>query len=86
MWEMAIKSQIGKLQLRLPLADIVAGQQANGLQLLSVDANHVLGLESLPLIHKDPFDRLLIAQAIKEDAEFVSADPKVAQYPVRVLW
>src|SRR5207249_7998139 len=67
-WEMAIKSQLGKLQLRLPLADIVAGQQVNGLRVLNVSLSHVLGVEALPLIHKDPFDRLLIGPADGEGA------------------
>ena len=85
-WKMAIKAQLGKLTLRLPLADIVAHQQANGLHVLDVTVVHVLALESLPSVHKDPFDRLLAAQANAEDAELVTSDPVFAQYPVRVLW
>jgi len=85
-WEMVIKAQLGKLALRLPLADIVAQQQANGLQILPIALAHVLAIEGLPPVHKDPFDRLLIAQAIVEGAELVSADPVFAQYPVRLLW
>jgi len=85
-WETVIKAQLGKLALRLPLADIVAQQQANGLQVLPVALAHALAVEGLPTIHKDPFDRLLIAQANVEGAELVSADPVVRQYPVRVLW
>lgn len=85
-WEMVIKAQLGKLTLRLPLADIVAQQQANGLRILPVTMAHALGVEGLPAIHKDPFDRVLIAQANVEGAELVSAGPVVRQYPVRVLW
>jgi PIN domain nuclease of toxin-antitoxin system len=85
-WEMVIKSHLGKLSLRLPLADIVSQQQANGLQVLPMTLAHVLGVEGLPPIHKDPFDHVLIAQANVEGAELVSADPAVRQYPVRVLW
>ncbi|HYV34290.1 MAG TPA: type II toxin-antitoxin system VapC family toxin [Gemmataceae bacterium] len=70
----------------MPLTDIVKQQQANGLQVLSVTMEHVLAVEGLPLVHKDPFDRLLISQAIAEGAELVSADQVVRQYPVRVLW
>jgi PIN domain nuclease of toxin-antitoxin system len=51
-----------------------------------VDLAHSLAVEGLPPIHKDPFDRLLIAQANVEGAELVSADQVVRQYPVRVLW
>jgi PIN domain nuclease of toxin-antitoxin system len=51
-----------------------------------VNLDHVLALDSLPLIHKDPFDRLLVAQANVEKATLVSGDPIVAQYPVNVTW
>lgn len=85
-WEMVIKAQLGKLSLRLPLADIVTQQQANGLQILPVTLAHVLAVEGLPPVHKDPFDRVLIAQANVEGAELVSTDQTVRQYPVRVLW
>jgi PIN domain nuclease of toxin-antitoxin system len=85
-WEMVIKAQLGKLTLRLPLADIVRQQQANGLRILPMTLEHALGVERLPAIHKDPFDRMLIAQTNVEGAELVSADPVVRQYPVRVHW
>jgi PIN domain nuclease of toxin-antitoxin system len=85
-WEMVIKSQVGKLTLHTPLSHIVAQQQANGLQVLSVTLAHVLAVEGLPPVHKDPFDRLLAAQAIVEGAELLTADAIFAQYPVRVLW
>ena len=85
-WEMVIKAHLGKLTLRLPLADIVSQQQANGLRVLPVALAHALGVEGLPPIHKDPFDRILIAQTNAEGAELVSGDPVVRQYPVRVFW
>lgn len=85
-WEMVIKVQLGKLSLRLPLAGIVTQQQANGLQILPATLAHALAVEGLPAIHKDPFDRMLIAQANAEGAELVSADQVVRQYSVRVLW
>ncbi len=84
-WELVIKQQLGKLTLRLPLRQIVGQQQANGLQVLPVTLAHTLAVEGLPSSHKDPFDRILAAQAIVEGAEFVSADSIFAQYPVRVL-
>ncbi len=85
-WEMIIKSQLGKLTLQLPLPQIIAHQQANRLQVLAVSLAHVLAIEGLPPIHKDPFDRLLAAQANVEAAELVTADPIFAHYPVKVLW
>jgi PIN domain nuclease of toxin-antitoxin system len=85
-WEIVIKAQLGKLAVRLPLPDVVAQQQANGTQVLPVTLAHSLAIEGLPSIHKDPFDRLLVAQAIVEGAELVSADPVLSRYPVRLLW
>jgi PIN domain nuclease of toxin-antitoxin system len=76
-WEMQIKRQLGKLQLRLPLADMIASpQQTNHIAVLPVNLAH----------HKDPFDRLLIAQAREEDAILVSSDPVFARYQIEVLW
>lgn len=85
-WEILIKSQLGKMSPRLPLAQIVAQQQANGVVLLPVTLDHVLEVERLPPAHKDPFDRLLIAQARIENAVMLSVDQIFSQYPVRVEW
>ena len=86
-WEMQIKLQLGKLQLERPLAELIAGQQEkNGIELLPVQLEHILALQTLPTHHKDPFDRLLIAQANIEDAVLVTADPIFAKYPVKILW
>jgi PIN domain nuclease of toxin-antitoxin system len=85
-WEIVIKAQLGKLTLRLPLSDVVNQQQSNGLRVLPVTLAHALAVEGLPAVHKDPFDRVLIAQANVEGCELVSADPVVRQYPVRVHW
>ncbi|MSP14803.1 MAG: type II toxin-antitoxin system VapC family toxin [Chloroflexi bacterium] len=87
LWEMQIKRQLGKLNLRLPLAEIVAQQQAtNGLSLLAITQVHILALDGLPTPHKDPFDRLLIAQATAEGIALVSNDLVFASYPVQVIW
>ncbi|HEY5870402.1 MAG TPA: type II toxin-antitoxin system VapC family toxin [Candidatus Tectomicrobia bacterium] len=86
-WEIQIKLQLGKLYLRLPLAEVIVGQQqTNNLQVLPVALSHVFALQSLPAHHKDPFDRLLIAQANAEEATLISHDPVFAHYPVKVLW
>ena len=75
LWEMQIKINLGRLPLRLPLRDIVTEQQQiNGVRLLSVRASHTFALDGLPRHHKDPFDRLLMAQAIAENMTVVSAD------------
>lgn len=85
-WEMQIKLQRGKLQLALPLRDLVASQrQADSMVLLPVELTHVLALQSLPTPHNDPFDRILIAQAIAEEVTLLSQDAVFARYPVTVL-
>lgn len=86
-WEMQIKLQLGKLKLTLPLAEIIESQQQrNNIEILPVLLTHVLALQSLPAHHKDPFDRLLIAQANVEEAVLASSDPVFAKYAVNVLW
>jgi PIN domain nuclease of toxin-antitoxin system len=86
-WEMQIKVQLGKLQFKLPLGEILEGQrQTNNIQILEITLAHVLALEGLPTPHKDPFDRLLVAQANVEDAVLVSGDKIFEQYPVKLRW
>ena len=86
-WEMQIKSQLGKLNLALPLDEYVrTQQQANGFYILPIHLEHVFKLNELPLHHKDPFDRLLIAQSAIEDAVLLSKDRIFAAYPINVLW
>jgi PIN domain nuclease of toxin-antitoxin system len=86
-WEMQIKLQLGKLSLNLPLPELIeTQQQTNNIELLPINLIHVLTLDSLPNHHKDPFDRLLISQAIVEDAVLVSGDSILAKYPVKIDW
>jgi PIN domain nuclease of toxin-antitoxin system len=86
-WEMQIKVQVGKLKLAIPLSELVESQrQTNGVQVLSVELEHVLALDALPALHKDPFDRLLVAQANVEGALLVSRDPVFSSYPVKLIW
>lgn len=87
LWEIQIKRQLGKLDLRRPLAEIVAHQQeTNGVAILPIGQAHVLALDDLPSNHRDPFDRLLVAQAIVEGAALVTADPVLKSYPVDLRW
>lgn len=86
-WEMQIKIQLGKLKLDIPLPDIIDDQfKVNGVQLLPIKLSHIWTLESLSHYHKDPFDRLLIAQAIAEDLVIVSIDDVFDRYPVQRFW
>lgn len=82
-WEMQIKQQVGKLRLNLSLSELIKGQQqTNNIKVLSVWIEHVLELDNLPLYHKDPFDRLLIAQAHTENAVLLSKDSIFSKYPI----
>jgi PIN domain nuclease of toxin-antitoxin system len=86
-WEIQIKFQLGKLRLALPMKEIVETQrQTNNIEILPMALAHVLALENLPAHHKDPFDRLLVAQAMVEGAVLVSGDPNIAKYAVQVVW
>ena len=86
-WEIVIKVSTGKLTLDRPLEQFwPESLAANDFEVLDVKSEHVLALSSLPLHHRDPFDRLLIAQAIAEDLEIVSADATFDAYPVRRVW
>ncbi len=62
LWEIQIKHQLGKLTLNKALGEIIAIQKKNYIEILPIDVSHVLALDGLPIRHKDPFDRLLIAQ------------------------
>ncbi len=85
-WEMQIKSQLGKLELDRPLAEIVESQQLiNHVELLPVQFAHVLALQHLLPHHKDPFDRLIVAQALAENMPVLSVDPVFSLYHVTVL-
>jgi PIN domain nuclease of toxin-antitoxin system len=85
-WEMQIKFQLGKLKLSLPLKELLRTQQAtNDLTVWPVELPHVLALDALPFHHKDPFDRLLIAQSIEEDLTLVTADSQFSAYSVKLL-
>ena len=86
-WEMQIKIQLRKLKLPTSLAKTLEEQQtANRLLLLPIELTHILGLAALPDHHKDPFDRLLIAQANAEKMPLISDDPQIAKYSVTVVW
>jgi len=85
-WEMQIKLQLGKLKLSLPLKELVKNQQdTNDLRVSPVALTHVLALDSLPFHHKDPFDRLLIAQCMAEGLTIVTVDSQFSAYSVKLL-
>jgi len=83
LWEIAIKVRLGKLDA--DLARLVEGLGENGFRLLGVQPQHVLETVRLPLHHKDPFDRLLVATARLEGLTLVSSDARLPLYPVELL-
>lgn len=86
-WEIQIKMMLGRLALSKPLKHLIDDQvKQNGMLILPVKFDHILRLESLPDRHKDPFDRLLVAQALEENCVLMSHDPMIAQYPVTTVW
>jgi PIN domain nuclease of toxin-antitoxin system len=86
LWEIAIKTSLNKLQLELPLEKIICDfVLPSGIKILPIDIAHLLTLQNLPFNHRDPFDRLLIAQAKSETLTLVSEDSVFRQYQVNVL-
>jgi PIN domain nuclease of toxin-antitoxin system len=85
-WEMAIKASLGKLALGTTIERLVKGGVDRGIQLLSVESAHAYQVEQLPFHHRDPFDRMLVAQALHEDLPVVSRDAALDRYPITRLW
>jgi PIN domain nuclease of toxin-antitoxin system len=81
-WELAIKAQLGKVTLRRTLLE--AARDA-GFELLAITFEHVQAVRRLKPIHKDPFDRLLVAVALTEELTLVSSNPILERYPIRVI-
>ncbi|NMF82627.1 type II toxin-antitoxin system VapC family toxin [Nodosilinea sp. P-1105] len=86
-WEMQIKLQLGKLRLDMPLPEMLRDLQVkNDLRFLFISLEHIYALENLPHIHRDPFDRMLIAQAAAEKMPIISIDSAFNGYDVQRLW
>jgi PIN domain nuclease of toxin-antitoxin system len=87
LWEMQIKIQLGKLTVRDDLELMLKIQQEqNNISLISVTLPHILELKNLPLHHKDPFDRILIAQSKVENATLISRDSVFKNYECSLIW
>jgi PIN domain nuclease of toxin-antitoxin system len=86
-WEIAVKNALGKLSLPSPVDSFIRKQRSlHEIAELSLDESSVLHLPDLPKLHKDPFDRMLMCQAINYDMLILTPDPLIRQYPVRVIW
>ena len=84
LWEVAIKSGLGRHDFRADARLLRRGLLDNGYDELAITSEHAVALDGLPPIHKDPFDRMLIAQSMVEGITLLTADPLVAQYPAPI--
>jgi PIN domain nuclease of toxin-antitoxin system len=84
MWEVAIKRGLGRDDFRVDPRLLRRGLLDNGYGELAITSEHAIAVELLPAIHKDPFDRILLAQAVIEGITLVTSDPVVARYPAPV--
>lgn len=82
-WEIVVKVRVGKLEAEIE--EVAATVEQNGFALLGISVAHLATLTALPARHRDPFDHLLLAQAMVEDAAFVSEDRHVPHYPARFV-
>lgn len=81
LWEVAIKSTLGRSDFQVDVGVLRRGLVENGYQELTVAGEHAVAVATLPPLHKDPFDRLLVAQAQVEGITLLTCDPLVAAYP-----
>lgn len=87
LWELSVKICIGKLRtMGSSVAYLRDECREYGIEIIPIRMEHILQCESLPLHHRDPFDRLLIAQAIEEGLAILTDDAQFRRYPVKVIW
>ena len=86
LWELAIKIGLGKLELDVSLDDAIKSAVRAGVQLLPLDVRHVLAVQALPFHHRDPFDRMLVAQAETERLSIIASDAAFDDYGIERIW
>ncbi|MFN4871353.1 MAG: type II toxin-antitoxin system VapC family toxin [Pseudanabaena sp.] len=87
LWEIAIKVSIGKLEIGMTLTELVNREvYGNAINLLEIQSQHLDTLATLPFHHKDPFDRLILAQGLTEKIPIITKDSVFANYPVTLIW
>ncbi len=85
--EIQIKAQVGKVDLPLPIMDIFSRQHDDyNIELLAIELHHMKAMITLPNLSIDPFDRILVSQALAENMTMLTNDPNITQYPVKTLW
>ena len=85
-WEIAIKISSGKLKLRLSFEEFLDEIRKRNFELLQIREEHLKRLITLPFVHKDPFDRLLVATALAENLTIITADDNIHKYDVQWFW
>ena len=85
-WEIAIKLSLKKLELDVPYKELLIQAVKNGFEILPLTFDHSACIISLEFHHKDPFDRMIISQAITENLQIITRDDKFERYPVSIIW
>ena len=86
LWEIAIKVNLGKLDLKQPLDKLLNDIKTAGFNILQIEDEYVCNLLTLPYIHKDPFDRLIISTALAEGLTIITIDENIQKYDVPWIW
>ena len=85
-WEIEIKRNLGKLDIPFSPKELMNYCLEQNYSILNINIEHISELEKLPKIHNDPFDRLIICQAISENLTILTADATIPRYPVKSIW
>ena len=86
LWEIAIKMNLGKLDLKLPLDKLLIDIKTSGFNILQIEDEYLNKLSEIPYIHKDPFDHMIIATALAEDLTIITTDENIQKYDVNWIW
>lgn len=85
-WEIAIKQSIGKLAIESDIPRIEEICKERGIQVISILSEEIEGIKKLPKFHNDPFDRIIVSQALQNDFCIITRDTIIPKYPVKTLW
>jgi len=86
LWEIAIKKQIGKLDLKIGFDELFRFAERNQIEIIAINETHLTTLLGLDFLNNDPFDRIIVSQAISEDLTLISRDKKLKNYQVKLQW
>jgi len=86
LWEITIKSQIGKLKLEISLQELFDYIDRNRIEIIQITYDHLLTLSELPAHHSDPFDRIIVSQAVTENLTLISKDKGLKKYKIKQQW